>query len=419
VRAYIAARTVNPFWAIDNRLEEKLDMQKVSIAAPSLALTILVIAALFYSVGPAEPVSASGSPNNTFSSPAYVAGDATVEIIAVGLNNPRGLNFGPKGGLYVAEAGNGGADACGTAATGNPRPLVFYGPTGSIARLDLFENTYERVITGLPSKAPVGGNEATGPHDIVFKDGGQPYITTGWGADPRLRTSVCGAAGNSFARLISARRNGSWYLQADIGAFEAAVNPHRDTVDSNPYGLLADSSDERTVLVDAGANDLLSVNSNGKISVLAVFPNRLVPFGPPGNMIPMQAVPTSVARGPDGYYYVGQLTGFPFPVGGANVYRVRARGGTPTVYAGGFTNIIDIAFGRYGELYVLEYDKNGILAPGAIGSLIRVAPDGTRTELAPGMLTSPGGIAIGNDGAIYVTNKSVRNGLGEVLRITP
>jgi hypothetical protein len=52
----------------------------------------------------------------------------------------------------------------------------------------------------------------------------------------------------------------------------------------------------------------------------------------------MQAVPTSVVKGPDGAYYVGQLTGFPFPVGGANVFRV-VPGHDPEVFAGGFTYI--------------------------------------------------------------------------------
>ena len=79
--------------------------------------------------------------------------------------------------------------------------------------------------------------------------------------------------------------------------------------------------------------------------------------------IPMQAVPTSVEEGPDRQYYVGQLTGFPFPVGGANVYRVNPRTGDQTVVARGFTNIMDLAFGRDGTLYVLEIDHDGLLTP--------------------------------------------------------
>ena len=32
-----------------------------------------------------------------------------VTVVASGLNNPRGLAFGPDGGLYVAEGGTGGS----------------------------------------------------------------------------------------------------------------------------------------------------------------------------------------------------------------------------------------------------------------------------------------------------------------------
>ena len=166
--------------------------------------------------------------------------------------------------------------------------------------------------------------------------------------------------------------------------------------------------------------------ANGTISTLAVFPNRMVeapPFLglPPGTQIPMDAVPTTVALGPDGDYYVGQLTGFPFPAGGANVYRVPAQGGVPEVYAGGFTAIIDVAFGRDGSLYVLEIAKNGLLAAFEgndwTGALIRVARNGTRTEIASGLLFAPGGVAVGSDGALYVTNNSIFSGSGQVLRI--
>jgi hypothetical protein len=86
-----------------------------------------------------------------------------------------------------------------------------------------------------------------------------------------------------------------------------------------------------------------------------VFPVQPTP-APDGTVIPMHFVPTTVARGPDGAFYVGQLTGFPFPVGGARVWRVEP-GSAPTVYASGFTNIIDIAFDRRGRLCFRRPDR--------------------------------------------------------------
>ena len=344
---------------------------------------------------------------------------ASWEVIVKGLDNPRGLNIGPDGGLYVAEAGSGGSGPCGP----GPEGERCYGTTGAITRIDLRTADARRVVTGLPSLASAGAF-ATGPQDVSFQGLGNGFFTIGFGGDPRLREAQFGPAGAALAHLARATPDGSWRLTADLGDFEADENPTGDEVDSNPYGVLALPG--RQVVADAGANALIEVFASGSIIPLATFPNRDVPAPPflglpPGTLIPMDAVPTTVVVGPDGDYYVGQLTGFPFPVGQAKVYRVPRHGGTPEVYAEGFTAIIDIAFGRDGSLYVLEIAANGLLAAfGAddwTGALIRVRPNGTRTELAAGALTAPGGVAIDRDGALYVTNKSIYSDAGEVVKI--
>lgn len=331
----------------------------------------------------------------------------SLEVIASGLDNPRGLTVGPDNAIYVAEAGRGGPGACivnGAGAT------VCYGATGAITRIG--PQQARRIISGLPSLAPTGGNGSEGPHDVIFDRHGQGIATIGLGADPNLRAAL-GPAGARFARLLRFRMHGAQARFAeDLGAYENAANPAGGTIDSNPFGLTRYRGS--LAVADAGGNDVLQVD-DGVISTLAVFANRPVP-GPGGVTIPMQPVPTSVAEGPDGALYVGQLTGFPFPPGGAVVFRVGA-GGTPEEYATGFTNIIDIAFGRDRSLYVLQISAAGLLSGNPMGALIRVAPDGTRTEIFPGALVAPGGLAIGRDGSIYVSRFATLAGAGDVVRI--
>jgi DNA-binding beta-propeller fold protein YncE len=358
----------------------------------------------------------------SFSHPLITAAASTWEVVLAGLDNPRGLAFGPEGALYIAQAGSGGNGPCGP----GPEGTRCYGDTGAITRYTLRDGNVTDVVTGLPSLATQEGQMfAIGPNDLSFQGRGNLFFTVGFGGDPRTR-GIFGPTADRLAHTARATPDGTWRLLADLGTFEAQRNPTGDEIDSNPYGILALAG--KQVVTDAGANALLEVRQNGRIVPLATFPDRLVdapPFLglPPGTRIPMDTVPTSVALGPDGNYYVGQLTGFPFPVGGANIYRVPATGGTPEVFATGFTHIIDLVFGRDGSLYVLEIAKNGLLAAFQTndwtGALIRIAPDGTRTELVPGVLTAPGGIAVGKDGALYVTNNSIYSDIGEVIRIRP
>jgi hypothetical protein len=355
-------------------------------------------------------------------SPLILTGAETWEVVVSGLDNPRGLAFGPDGALYIAQAGSGGDGMCGP----GPEGTRCYGDTGAITRYVPRTGTTTDVVEGLPSLATEAGQMfAIGANDLSFQGRGNLFFTIGFGGDPNARQTLFGPDAAMLARLGRATPDGAWTLLEDLGQFEADANPTGDEIDSNPYGIVALAG--KQVVADAGANALVEVRSNG-LAALATFPNRMVdapPFLglPEGAQIPMDAVPTSVAVGPDGDYYVGQLTGFPFPVGAANVYRVPRAGGTPVVFASGFTHIVDLAFGRDGSLYVLEIAKNGLLAAFATndwtGALIRVAPDGTRTELVPDVLTAPGGIAVGSDGALYVTNNSISSDIGEVIRIQP
>jgi hypothetical protein len=335
------------------------------------------------------------------------------QVVASGLNNPRGLTFSPDGGLYVAEAGTGGSGPCFTGPEGGP---VCFGHSGSVTRID--GSGQRRVLTGLPSYGEQGtGNTAIGPSDVAFQGQGSMYVTQGLGLDLDVSEAIPALAG--MGKLLKKQgASGKLKVVADLAGFEDANNPTGDEKNVNPNSVLSDGSGR--VVSDAGANDLLRVAANGRISVLATFPNRLVdapPFLglPPGTQIPMDAVPTSVTRGPDGALYVGQLTGFPFPVGGANVYRV-VPGQAPQVFAGGFTNIIDLAFDQHGTLYVLEIFKNGLLSGDPTGALIRVDRGGGQHVVMSTGLITPGGLVL-RGGAAYVSNCGTCAGGGEVLRI--
>jgi len=227
-----------------------------------------------------------------------------------------------------------------------------------------------------------------------------------------------------FGTLLKLGKKNKVRKVADIWKFEHHENPDEQignpAVDSNAVDVLPYKG--RLIVADAGGNSLLKVKKNGRISTLALFPN--VPTEAFGDVIPMQAVPTGVVLGPDGALYMSQLTGFPFPFGGASVWRVDPKTGEYEKYASGFTNIIDLDFGRDGTLYVLEIDSDSLLppvGPSDDGGLWTVpAGGGTPAKVAmdAGTLINPGGLDVNKKGTLFVTNKSTQAGTGEVLRIT-
>lgn len=339
----------------------------------------------------------------TFAGPASAGYRSSV--IASGLNSPRGLAFGPDGGLYVAESGFLSDTGPTITVRGDEARL---GATGSITRY--FDGTQTRIVTGLPSIALVGSGEASSAQDIAFGADGTGYVVLGFVTDPNARADLGpGAAGLGQVYTFT---GGAPAAFADVAAFEGANNPAGGPeLNSNPFHVAA-LGGGGLLVTDAGANTLMAVGADGAVSLVGVLPGRDI-----GGGFPSQSVPTGVAVGPDGAYYVGELTGFPFTPGAAQVYRI-VPGETPTVFRSGFTNITDIAFGDDGSLYVLEFDTDGLLGPGVGGALVRVGVDGTRSTIFDRGLITPTGLEIGDDGAFYVTNLSVAPGIGEVLRIS-
>jgi 3D (Asp-Asp-Asp) domain-containing protein len=336
-------------------------------------------------------------------------------VVASGLDNPRQLSFDGKD-LYVAEGGTGGDLQC---IPGPEAEQICLGYTGAITKIS--SKGQYRVIEGLPSGAAPDGSGAGGPSDVAVRNGGYAVLM-GYGGDPADRDALAAQGGDFsdfalFGTLLtgSLGKKGTWgpFVLADVSAYEGKANPEPSDVDTNPVGLYA--AEDSFVVADAGGNDILGVDYRGDISTLAVLDQVPVP---PGSPVPnADPVPTSAVPGPDGAYYISQLTGFPFPPGASTIYRWTPDG-TLTPYATGLTNVTDL--GWYGDtLYAVQLSDEGLASsedPEALpsGSLVRIE-DGKAVTVADD-LQAPYGLAL-KGGSAYVTTCSVCAGDGEVVKI--
>jgi hypothetical protein len=340
------------------------------------------------------------------------ASAATPQVVATGLDNPRHLTFSATGELYVAEAGRGGTIRCGV-----EHPALgpsCFGFSGAIT-LVRDAGAEERVVTGLPSIA--GETEALGPSDVSFTGSQKFVVSIGLGGSDALRAAY-GPQARWLGTLLTGKlKEDGVSLFADVLANEVVANPDGTDIDTNPVGMVRDG--DGYVLADAGGNAVVRASHKGTFTTVTALPpgSALAPpfLGlPPGTQIPTDAVPTSVVQGPDGAYYISQLTGFPFEKGDANIWRV-VPGQAATVWASGLTNLTDLAFAPDGSLYAVEISHEGLLN-GPIGALVKITPGGSSHQTVLGGLFAPYGLAFGN-GAVYVSTCTVCFGGGEVLKI--
>ncbi len=256
--------------------------------------------------------------------------------------------------------------------------------------------------------------------------------------------SAVAVAPNGDVWALTGAQHGTLYILreghkrravVDIGAWQKRHNKdpfdlENKAGDTNPFGLA--SLDDGTVLVaDAANNSVVHVTRRGKVTHIARVKTRTVkmPEGfddpqlpPAGTPMPTEAVVTSVAVGPDGSIYLGELRGFPGTPGTSQIWKVepgatdavckpnRPHKGACTRFADGLTSVMALDAGRGGAIYAAEMSKMGWLAaemdvPGAHeGAVVRISPDGERMrELSPGKAVLPGGVAVGGGGSVFVS----------------
>jgi hypothetical protein len=360
-------------------------------------------------------------------------------VVQGGLNAPRHLVL-TRAGLVVTEAGTGGPVgtsncATGPATEGAGTSQYCTGPTGDIFTISSPGQTAP-VLSMLPSVIEVALKEVTGPSAIAYGHGQEAvtiddFLVNPDGSNNLLPKPFASAFGT--LRLISGEKT----RVVDIAAFAAAhpqppsslgTVPGEVAWDSDPYDVVAYRGG--WAVADAGANDVLYVSATGRVSILARFPAvaEQVPAGVLGNPAPItveaQAVPTSVAIGPDRALYVSLLRGVPSNPGTAYIYRV-VPGQQPAIWARGLTTVTAIAFDRQGRLLATELNTGGLLSPPTVpGALVRISNNGqTVTTLPVPGLYQPTGLAVSADGTVYVSNYGDSTTItsshpGEIVKIT-
>jgi len=322
----------------------------------------------------------------------------------LGLNNPRGLKFGPDGYLYVAEGGLGGS----TPATDQVPPPVGPYTGGKTSRISKISPTGDRttVIDSLPSDqtSPTLGGLVSGGSDVEFINGNLYVLNSAGGAshgNPDMPNSIIRVNADGTATQI-----------ADLSAFlksNPVANPRPNDFepDGTWYSMIQVGNDLYAIEPNHGELDKITIG--GEVSRVADI-----------SATQDHIVPTCMAIGPDGNFYVGNLTTEPYADGAAKILKIGMDGNVAD-FQTGLTTVLGVAFDSLGRLYALESSTGNLPAPPFLmpgsGKVVRVTSSGLET-VGDG-LTFPSAMTFGPDGQLYVSNKGFgfKEGEGEILKL--
>ncbi|MFQ5406893.1 MAG: SMP-30/gluconolactonase/LRE family protein [Anaerolineales bacterium] len=388
------------------------DNDRVSRPSKRLRLTALTFSLAMSTVtlagcGPSQPVETP-----------------TIDVILTGLENPRGIAFGPDGELFVAEAGTGFDAVEPTERTG--KLTVFTDHNGDGDYDDAGEA--ERWFSHLPTYNALQffgtlRDEVNGPADVLIHRDGRLFLSVDGGLDDIALYEI--SSEGRIGRNLYTR--------------------------SNMNGIAFDRAQEHIYVAASTANQLVEISLNGETREIVTFPAL---------ESSQQAVPAGLSVDPrTGEVLVALFSGtavdretgevIPFVLGDSKVVRVDPATGAIADEITGLTAAVDVTVDEAGNVFVVEMTSDyadllpklfDVFDPEASplhGGYLRYsgrvtfypAAGGSSRVLAAG-LDMPTNITPGPDGALYISTGEGTPGrpipgpdgptaiVGEILRIT-